>query len=819
MGWFSRKIDDPNEAFGRLLSSDKKVTAQAADDFVTNLNPPLIEFLCERFQEKQTLETRLKILEIFAEKRESLSAEDLRVILKLITFPDSVLRETFKEILSAVTEELLRPLTEVLCNTADVGIRSTIQFAIEKSGLLERFLAKWNEYSTKEKILYLEEIVLLQNPKTYSIFLDILKEEVVDSKKEEKRIIQVEFGKHIEKIKDPAFLELCIKELPSIDQTMWYQTFKCMQFHGDVFFKRVFDGLDRKSETFRLRFMQIIEQLSDPVSYPYLFPYLLDKAKSIPPVARDTIQAIVKRFADELDNMSPEAKEAAEIKERIVGFTKPLEGCLNDRYAQVAKVICECLLRLGRHQFDIIMRNLPQIFKYNEAYLNGFIKGMDPAERKTLLIESCCHAKIETGKTAVLLLSNPTENFIIETLNSLLLEHFMRVPQPIQAEVINLMMNPRLKRFVEEVLYHQDAQLRSRILQILGESGSANALQILVSKMRDPDFVVRKTILDLLRKPQFQTDEGTEALIEFLKDTEVKVVLETIELLKQRDHPKILGSLTKLLAQKESKIKDAAHAAIAFITRRKFMVGFDRMPPGTRYAIGCSLIKMDANFLEDITRDLSASDEKTRVLSAKILEVLCDHIPPELKTNLIVAIQDPDPHVRAVVIMGLGKIGGPSVANMLVEFLKDQDDRVRANAVEAMLAVGDISLVEHILPCLYDHNNRVRANSIITLWKLGYYQVYEPIVEMLRNPDKWMRSSAAYALGELQDHRFLPILLQSMRDPDADVRRNVIRSLGKTGEPIFLAPYIRPLRFDPDEGVRKAVSDILSSSNKPKAGP
>ncbi|MGM0599102.1 MAG: HEAT repeat domain-containing protein, partial [Candidatus Rifleibacteriota bacterium] len=310
----------------------------------------------------------------------------------------------------------------------------------------------------------------------------------------------------------------------------------------------------------------------------------------------------------------------------------------------------------------------------------------------------------------------------------------------------------------------------------------------------------------------FQNAAGTELLMNFLKDTDSNIVLHTIEKLKERDHPKIISALTKLLTSNAAEIKQAAHKAIAHITRRKYMLGFDKMTDETKYKIGTSLIKMDPNFMEDITRDLSASDQRTRVLSAKILEVLCDFIPPELKTHLIVAIQDPDPHVRAVVIMGLGKIGGPSVAGMLVAFLKDQDDRVRANAVEAMAEVGDISLVEEILPCLHDDNNRVRANTIITLWKLGYYQIYEAIIEMLQHPDKWMRASAAFALGELADTRFFPILLQVIRDPEPEVRKNVVKALSKIAPAYSLAPYIRPLRFDPDERVRNEVMSIL----KPK---
>ncbi|GAB4273179.1 MAG: hypothetical protein Kow0029_12620 [Candidatus Rifleibacteriota bacterium] len=810
MGWFSRKITDPEEAFSRLISKDKKESEKAKQDFINNLNSKFIEFLCEKFENNDVLEIRLAILEIFAARKQDLSEDDLRTILPLIKYPDTLLRETFKEILSAINEDNLKAVTEVLSETTDQGIHRTIQYGIEKSGILSKLLEKWKNYTVKEQILFLDEIVALQNPKTYPIFMDILREETVEAKKEEHRIIQVEFSKHIEKIKSPDFLDLCIRELPAIAPNMRYPVFKCLQMHGKLFFEKVFDGLGKKSEGFRQHTIKLMEQLSDPLSYPYLFPFLLDTYKSIPPTVRDTIGAIVRNFCKKLEGMSSEEIKKPEVQEKIKYFTAPLEANLNDRFFHSIKLFTECLLRLGKYDEDIILRNFSKIFRYNEAYLKSFLKGLELPVRKDLLIKACCYEDIETGRTALKILGDPTENYIIETLNTLLLEHFMKVPQEIQSEIINLMMDPRLQRFVTEVLYHQDPALRSRILWILGESGSQNALSIMETKLRDPDYSVRETILKILDMKHFHNNAGTELLMNLLKDTDTSIVLQTIEKLKERDHPKIIGALTKLLSSNIAEIKQAAHKAIAHITRRKYITGFDKMSEETKLQIGTSLIKMDPNFMEDITRDLSASDQRTRVLSAKILEVLCDYIPPELKTHLIVAIQDPDPHVRAVVIMGLGKIGGPSVSGMLVAFLKDQDDRVRANAVEAMAQVGDLSLVEEILPCLHDDNNRVRANTIITLWKLGYYQIYDAIIEMMRHPDKWMRASAAFALGELQDSRFFPILVQAIRDPEPDVRRNAVKALSKIAPVYSIAPYIRPLRFDPDEGVRKEVMAALS---------
>ena len=235
-----------------------------------------------------------------------------------------------------------------------------------------------------------------------------------------------------------------------------------------------------------------MEQLSDYRSYPYLFPFLQDPYKAIPPIVRDTIGKIVKDYCEELDEKPPAEIKSEEVQKRINFFTEPLEKNLNDRFFHSIKLLTECLLRLGRHENDIILRNFSKIFQYNESYLKSFLKGLEVGPRKDLLVKACCYSQTDTGRTALKILGDPSENYIIETLNTLLLEHFMEVPQEIQAEIINLMMEPRLQRFVQEVLYHQDPALRSRILWILGESGSQNALNILETKLRDPDYSVRE---------------------------------------------------------------------------------------------------------------------------------------------------------------------------------------------------------------------------------------------------------------------------------------------------------------------------------------
>ena len=131
MGWFTRKVTDPVEAFARLMSNDKKVSTQAHEEFAVSINHEMVMFLCERFEENLTVENRLKILEVFGEASKSLTIDDLQVILKLLVHPETLLRQAFKDILKTLDEDRLRPITDYLCQTTDPDIRSVLQAAIE----------------------------------------------------------------------------------------------------------------------------------------------------------------------------------------------------------------------------------------------------------------------------------------------------------------------------------------------------------------------------------------------------------------------------------------------------------------------------------------------------------------------------------------------------------------------------------------------------------------------------------------------------------------------------------------------------------------
>ncbi|MBF0406942.1 MAG: HEAT repeat domain-containing protein [Candidatus Riflebacteria bacterium] len=812
MGWLNSKPFDLTQSFLDMSSPDRKLASQAQKDIESTLDHNSVQFLCTKFEETDSLDLRLKILEILAHKRVSLSPADIKEIIKLLSYQDPLLREAFKEVFSEISEANLQPFVDVLCVTTDQGIRSVINYSIDRSGIIERLISKWTEYSSKDKLLYLNSIVQLQNPRLYPIFFDILKEETSEQKKEEKKPLQLEFMRHAEKIKDPIFMEQCVKNLPSIESGVWYGLLKLLRAHGDEFYKTLFDSFERKPMAFKHKLLMMLQQLLDLKSYPYLFSSLQDKAKGIPQLALDAICGIARNYCLEVEKRDKKSLQTEEFIKEIDAMVIPIERCFNDNLQHFIVPLAESLLRMGKFHFELILRNLSSLQKYAEMSLYTFIRALDVEDRKELLVAGCCHAKSDTCLTSMALLSNPTETFIIDVLNKLLLEKFLSLSPTLQNDILALMMDPRLKNMVDEALQHNDPNLRCRLLQVIGESGIGNAFTILKEKIHDPDTLVRSTIIELLRLPHYTEDQSIPVILEFLKDPDQNIVIKTIAIIRESDHPKVTGALSSLLGSYNSIIKDYARSAIAVITKRKYLRGFGKMTPESKLAVGLSLLKMDPGFMNEMAEKLSDPDGKARAMAAQVLEVLGDYLTPEVKTPLIVAIQDPDPYVRAIVIMGLGKIGGPAVANMLMNYINDPNDRVRANAVEALAFVGDLSMVDIILPFLRDRNNRVRANALMTLWKLGYYQIYQTIMEMFQDKNKWMRASVAFALGEIKDPRFITILLQNLKDADADVRRNIIKSLGKLSDPYSLAPYIRPLRFDPDEGVRKEINDILSLS-------
>ena len=84
-----------------------------------------------------------------------------------------------------------------------------------------------------------------------------------------------------------------------------------------------------------------------------------------------------------------------------------------------------------------------------------------------------------------------------------------------------------------------------------------------------------------------------------------------------------------------------------------------------------------------------------------------------------------------------------------------------------------------LLVALEDPHNRVRANAALGLYKLGHRRGLVVLEVMARHPEDPFRASAAWAMGETGQQDLLPTLEPLSQDPDEMVRRNAVQAIAK----------------------------------------
>ncbi|MFC1745675.1 HEAT repeat domain-containing protein [Candidatus Riflebacteria bacterium] len=711
------------------------------------------------------------------------------------------------EFIDIMIDELNKPETTQ-------GYRECINKIIADSGVVQELIGYFQAADRKGRLKILQEIAELQNPSSYELVFNVLKEEKTLTKSKEKKPLQREMLKLLPKFKDPSFLNFIIPRIHLLDPSALYEVFTMLRVYGEKFYQALVKHIANRNSSFQHKSLTIIHRMQDEDSYWSLFTtFFGNPNKAIEEETEVIIGKLLKKFADKFERSQKTTPEILNLREKVLA---PLETRLRDPDEEHTLFMCEHIIRFGMIWPEVLMRNLPAMSRKHQVYLQKLFQGLPEQSRFDLFIQCLLFPEFATGEAILELISSSNLNYHREIMPELLKKHFPEILPELQEHLVKRMLNEKsvLAQYLDLLLNNPDPGVKIRIIDILEACDNAAAWKHIKSKITDTDIKVRRKILEILRTSKFDNTQIVIYLINFLKDSNEDIVITAIEILSEKNHPAILASFSKMLTHNNEKVQRAAKKGIIVVTKRKYLASFESLSIEMKYKVGFSLINMDPKFVEELSRDIGAAeDPKKRLKCAQILEVLADHLNSELQVHLIVAISDPDPKVRATIIMALGRIGGPAITNMLVEYLNDEDARVRANTVEAFGNIGDKEMIEHIIPCLDDTDNRTRGNAIITLWKLEYFDIFETIGKMIHHTDKWMRASAVYAMGELKDMRFINFLMMSLKDKDEDVRRNAVIALDKLHPTQFL-PIFQQMRFDQNEAVRLEIQNILDKFKK-----
>lgn len=121
-------------------------------------------------------------------------------------------------------------------------------------------------------------------------------------------------------------------------------------------------------------------------------------------------------------------------------------------------------------------------------------------------------------------------------------------------------------------------------------------------------------------------------------------------------------------------------------------------------------------------------------------------LPPLLR-----GLQDPDPCVRRIAALELGRADLPAARDALREALGSGDPGVREAGALGLGHAGDENAIGPLLGALGDDAPTVRAAGAWALGAIGSERAIEPLTALLASdPVAGVRATAAWALGEIE---------------------------------------------------------------------
>ena len=214
---------------------------------------------------------------------------------------------------------------------------------------------------------------------------------------------------------------------------------------------------------------------------------------------------------------------------------------------------------------------------------------------------------------------------------------------------------------------------------------------------------------------------------------------------------------------------------------------------------------------------LKEPDPYTRAFAARGLGGLKDEaVVPELAP----LIQAADRNVAVEAIRALGRIGGGTVAPILVKALNTpkMDPRLRVEMVTALGGVQGDGLVDTMIDLLGDSYPGIRAAAIQSLARLDAEGFVTVLSGLDPDPSWTVRAALASALGTLSPQAGLPRLRLMLSDEDARVIPAVLQAMGALQGGEASALMLDKLKAD-DPFIRTAAARVVEKLKPPDGAP
>ena len=334
-----------------------------------------------------------------------------------------------------------------------------------------------------------------------------------------------------------------------------------------------------------------------------------------------------------------------------------------------------------------------------------------------------------------------------------------------------------------------------RLLELLAETQSPDAVTPILGYARDDSDVVRR-----------------EALTALSKVDDIRAVTELLSVLQEEDethHETALRSLRILMRRKQEFKDRALEKAGSFIMS-------DR---ATLRRSGFLILGED--------RDKASVERLIRGLEDPVAEVrqACVQLIAQISgkgsvQRLLGLFSDQSPKVRKAVINSLGRDLLESHSDILIVALQDADVWVRAEAAFFLAQSTDPSIPRALLDLLEKDVLPARLSALRGLSEVGCGTLFDEVVRLSKDDTNLeVRRTALHALAKSGRQEGKTALVAALGDPCWEIRSAAIDWMAESCDRGFVAPLLRELEKDSDNFVRQTIIQALTKLKALEAVP
>ena len=330
----------------------------------------------------------------------------------------------------------------------------------------------------------------------------------------------------------------------------------------------------------------------------------------------------------------------------------------------------------------------------------------------------------------------------------------------------------------------EDAEVKMDFIQafsVLNVRGSSVCILRLLSSVEIDNPDIFQAAMDVL-----ETLDEEDTLIEALESQSNTALLVAMRVLGLLGSVKAVPNLIKLFERADRNVRVEILLALGriggkdgsdFLTN---MLSFEEGHIRAAAAQGMGIMSApeSARILLNRLRDEEYHDVAEAIVGA-IVETGKKNRIPHLSENLAINLSSKKPHIREVVIKGLGKLGWTRAIEHARGMLSDENWRVRKACLETLNYLNDPGLMDVLVTAVSDEKEEIRLFVVQLVVEYPGEESVNLLLSLLQDRNARVACKAMESLVGLRAERAVPHLTEIALREDLPMQKTAIWALGE----------------------------------------